>query len=245
MLTLQNFSLCIEDKTIIQDLSYEFQAGKTSLVLGHNGSGKTSLSLAIAGHPRYEASGNIFFGKKNITKCTPDERSKLGIFLSFQNVPEIPGIGLFEYLQAIYDEYFKYNFPDKKPISPFVFRRMVEKLLPKLHLTTDFLARDMFVGFSGGEKRRIELLQIALLNPKCIILDEVDSGLDIDALEILKNQIIQWKKEGKTLIIVSHNLSFIRELDIDDVILMSKGKIKKSGDKSLLEEITKTGLYTP
>ncbi len=239
MLTLQNISLSIEGKEIIKDLSHEFETGKTSLVIGHNGSGKTSLSLAIAGHPRYETSGEIIFDGENISNREPDERAKLGLFLSFQNVPEIPGIGLFEYLRAIYDEYFKYNFPDKKPLSPFVFRRMVEKLLPPLHLTPGFLDRDLFVGFSGGEKRRIELLQIALLNPKLIILDEVDSGLDIDALETLKNQIIEWKKENKTVLIVSHNINFVKKLDIDSVVLMKSGKIQKTGDANLINEIEK------
>lgn len=127
------------------------------------------------GHPRYETTGTIMIDDRDISTLSPTDRHVSGLFLSFQNIPEIPGIKVYEYLRTIYNTYFARHHIDTKSPSPFVFRRMVEKMLPPLGLDTSFLDRDLFVGFSGGEKRRIELLQIALLDPSVIILDEVDS----------------------------------------------------------------------
>lgn len=189
-------------------------------ILGHNGSGKSSLAYAIMGHPRYRVTGNIIFGSHDITSLSPDVRQECGIFLSFQNIPEIPGIKVAEYLRTIYNEHFKRKNPDTKPPTPFVFRRMVEKLLPGLGLDSTFLERDLFVGFSGGEKRRVELLQIELLDPQYIILDEVDSGLDIDALAILSDRIKKWRTSGKGVCIISHNFHLIDDIEVDQVLIM-------------------------
>ena len=197
MLTLSHFFVSLGEKTIVRDFSYDFSRAEITAILGHNGSGKSSLAFALMGHPRYSISGGMDFLGQDITSTPPNDRHAMGMFLSFQNIPEIPGIKVSEYLRTIYNAHFARLHPDEKPISPFVFRRMLEKLLPELGLDISFLERDLFVGFSGGEKRRVEILQIELLKPSLIILDEVDSGLDIDALQMLAENIQSWKAEGK------------------------------------------------
>lgn len=209
MLTLNNFSVNIDEKNILSNINFSFQKGEITAILGHNGSGKSSLALSLMGHPRYTSTGEILVNGENIMNFSPSERHHKGIFLSFQNIPEIPGIQVIEYLRTIYNAHFLRENPQAKTVSFFVFKRMVEKILPELHIEPKLLERELFVGFSGGEKRKIELLQIALLNPKIIILDEIDSGLDIDALSVLEEQINKWKSEEKTLLIISHNLHLL------------------------------------
>ena len=213
MLEIQNLTVTVEEKTILSTLSHTFEKGKTYALLGHNGSGKSSLAFTIAGHPKYQiADGRIAFDGQDITKMPVDERAKLGIFLSFQNVPEIPGVRLSEFLRTIYNAHLQSIKPETKPLSPFLFGRFIAKEALALGIDKSFLDRDLFVGFSGGEKRRIELLAMKLLEPKCIILDEIDSGLDIDAFEIVADAIRDAKNPETTLIIVTHNFRFLKRI---------------------------------
>ena len=237
MLTLNNISVSIHDTPIIHSFDYSFSDGETIAILGHNGSGKSSLALSIMGHPRYQVQGSIVLDGVDISLFSPTDRHIAGLFLSFQNIPEIPGIKVSEYLRTIYNAHFSRHHIDTKSPSPFVFRRMIEKMLPPLGLDPSFLERDLFVGFSGGEKRRIELLQVALLNPSTIILDEVDSGLDIDAIEILRQQITQYRDQKKTVILITHNFHLLDSIDIDRIVVMRDGQIEKQGDRSLLTDI--------
>lgn len=237
MLTLNNISVSIHDTPIIHSFDYTFSDGETIAILGHNGSGKSSLALSIMGHPRYQVQGSIVLDGVDVSLFSPTDRHIAGLFLSFQNIPEIPGIKVSEYLRTIYNAHFSRHHIDTKLPSPFVFRRMIEKMLPPLGLDTSFLERDLFVGFSGGEKRRIELLQVALLNPSTIILDEVDSGLDIDAIEILRQQIMQYREQKKTVILITHNFHLLDSIDIDRIVVMRDGQIEKQGDRSLLTDI--------
>lgn len=209
MFEIKNFSVWVEGKQVICDLHNTFNSGTTTVLLGHNGSGKTSLVLALMGHPRYTHQGDMILDGEDISSLSPDMRAARGIFLSFQNIPEIPGIRLIDYLRTIYSAHFRLLHPEAKVPSYFVFRRMIEKMLPEFHLSKDFLDRDLYVGFSGGEKRRIELLQADILDPKVILLDEADSGLDIDALSILRHKIDMWRSKGKSLIIISHNMNLL------------------------------------
>jgi len=237
MLTLNNISVSIHDTPIIHSFDYTFSDGETIAILGHNGSGKSSLALSIMGHPRYQVQGSIVLDGVDVSLFSPTDRHIAGLFLSFQNIPEIPGIKVSEYLRTIYNAHFSRHHIDTKSPSPFVFRRMIEKMLPPLGLDPSFLERDLFVGFSGGEKRRIELLQVALLNPSTIILDEVDSGLDIDAIEILRQQITQYREQKKTVILITHNFHLLDSIDIDRIVVMRDGQIEKQGDRSLLADI--------
>lgn len=242
MLKIQNFSASIEGKQILNNLTHTFKHEGITSILGHNGSGKSSLALTLMGHPRYETEGEILLNDENIIEASPSERHEKGIFLSFQNIPEIPGIKVIEYLRTIYNTHLKrQKGEDTELPTPFVFRRMVEKLCPELHIQTELLDRDLFVGFSGGEKRRIEMLQIGLLNPEIIILDEIDSGLDIDAINTLQEQIKKWKADHKTIIIISHNLHLLGQISVDEIILMKDGKITEIGDASLLKVIEQQG----
>lgn len=220
MFTLENLEVRIEEKVIVRDFSYDFAPGATYALLGKNGSGKSSLAFALFHHPRYTLTGSVMLSGEDIGLLPPNILSEKGMFLSFQNVPEIAGIRLIEYLRTIYTHNFQKKNPDTKPPTPFVFRRMVEKLLPEYGLEPKFLDRDLYVGFSGGEKRRVEMLQIALLDPSVIVLDEIDSGLDIGALDILSKQIIKWRSMSKIIIIISHNFHLLDTIDVDRVIIM-------------------------
>ncbi|NRH20576.1 Fe-S cluster assembly ATPase SufC [Candidatus Gracilibacteria bacterium] len=241
MLTLNNLSVSIQDTPIIHSLEYTFQNGETIAILGHNGSGKSSLALSIMGHPRYQVSGSILLDGVDISSYSPTDRHIAGLFLSFQNIPEIPGIKVSEYLRTIYNAHFARHHIDTKSPSPFVFRRMIEKMLPPLGLDSTFLDRDLFVGFSGGEKRRIELLQVALLDPSVIILDEVDSGLDIDAIEILREQIQHFREQKKTVILITHNFHLLDSIDVDRIVILRDGQIERQGDRSLVADIRTQG----
>lgn len=227
MLTLRQVSVSIHEKPIIHSIDYTFASGETTAILGHNGSGKSSLALAIMGHPRYDTKGTIELNGQDISSISPTDRHISGLFLSFQNIPEIPGIKVSEYLRTIYNTHFARHHIDTRSPTPFVFRRMIEKMLPPLGLTPAFLDRDLFVGFSGGEKRRIELLQVALLDPSVIILDEVDSGLDIDAIEILRQEIDKWRSAGKTIILITHNFHLLDSISVDKIMIMKDGLIDR------------------
>ncbi|MBP9811919.1 Fe-S cluster assembly ATPase SufC [Candidatus Gracilibacteria bacterium] len=241
MLQLSHTSVSIEEKQIVHDFSFSFFPGHTYALLGKNGSGKSSLAFALFHHPRYTLSGEVLLHQEVINNLAPNVLSEKGMFLSFQNVPEIPGIRLIEYLRTIYNHSFERTHPGEKTPTPFVFRRMVEKMLPEYGIDSKFLDRDLYVGFSGGEKRRIELLQIALLDPKIILLDEIDSGLDIGALEILSTQIQKWRSMSKIVIIISHNFHLLDTVNVDGVIIMKDGQIVRHGEKELIEEIRKNG----
>lgn len=220
MLELVHFSVSAGGRDIISDFSASFIPGNVYAILGENGSGKSSLAFGIFHHPKYQTRGDITFRGLPILEDSPDLLAKAGLYLSFQNVPEIPGIRLVEYLRTIYTRHFMDLHPDKKAPTGFVFRRMVEKILPDYGIEPKFLDRDLFVGFSGGEKRRIEMLQIALLDPLCIVLDEIDSGLDIGALALLSKKIDTWRTEGKICIIISHNFHLLDTVNVDRVIIM-------------------------
>ncbi len=241
MLTLRHLSVSVDTKQIIHSLSYSFETGVTTAILGHNGSGKSSLAFVLMGHPRYTCSGEILLNREDISSCSPTERHEKGMFLSFQSIPELPWVKTCEYLRMVYNAYFTAKKLGPKPPSPFVFRRMIEKLVWEVGLKTDILDRDLFHRFSGGEKRRIEMLQIELLNPEIIILDEIDSGLDIDALSLLRHLIDTWHQKWKTILIISHNFHLLDSIDVNRIIIMKDWQIIDSGDGELVERIKKEG----
>lgn len=241
MFSTDSLSIQIDGREIVSPLSLDFPTGQVTAILGHNGSGKSSLAFALMGHPRYTISGKILLDGEDISSLTPDKRHERGLFLSFQNVPEIPGIRLFEYLKTIYTAYFSRIHPGEKAPTSFVFRRMVEKLLPLVGLDKEFIERDLYVGFSGGEKRRIEMLQIELLSPEIIILDEIDSGLDIGAIELLRQYIDKWRSMSKTIIIITHNFHLLDSISADNVIIMHYWQFVTRGEKSLIETIRVEG----
>ena len=241
MLSLSHISVSVWEREIIRDLSYRFDTGSIYALLGENWSGKSSLAFALFHHPRYTIQGSRALEGEDISDLAPDLLANRGMFLSFQNVPEIPGIRLLEYLRTIYSHHFALHNPDAKAPTPFVFRRMVEKMLPEYGLDAKFLDRDLYVGFSWGEKRRIEMLQIALLDPVCIFLDEIDAGLDIGAIDILAKQIEKWRSMSKLVIIISHNFHLLDSIKVDKVVIMKSWQIDRHGWQELIENVRQKG----
>lgn len=191
------------------------------------------------GHPRYQVQGGIIsLEGQDLLSMTPDERSRQGLFLSLQNIPEVKGVRLGEYLRTIHNR----NLPaGTKPLSPFLCRRYLITLTKELGIPEAFLDRDLNVGFSGGEKRKIEILQMKLLHPKYIILDEIESGLDIDAFRTVAELLAKIKTPENTLIIITHNFRMTEFIWPDEVIILKNGEIIERGSGDLVEKIGKEG----
>lgn len=241
MFSIESLTVSIAQKEIVMPITASFPSGQVTAILWHNGSGKSSLAFALMWHPRYHTTWRIMLNDEDLSLLSPDIRNQKGLFLSFQNVPEIPWIRLFEYLKTIYWVYFARVHPNEKAPTSFVFRRMLEKILPNVGLDKSFLERDLYVWFSGWEKRRIEMLQIELLWPEIIILDEIDSWLDIWAIEILRQYIDKWRSMSKTIIIITHNFHLLDSIVADNVIIMENWHIVTSGEKSLINMIREEG----
>ena len=236
MLKITNLSAQVENKEILHSISFDFQSGKNYCILGKNGSGKSSLAMLITGNPKYEITGGtIELDGQVLNEMSPDERARAGIFLTFQNIPEIPGVKLFEFLKSIYDA--KAEIP-----STFLsFKKIIEPLMQELEIPKDFLWRDLNVGFSWGEKRKIEVLQIKLLNPKYIILDEIDSGLDVNAVRQVAELLETTNTPDNSFIIITHLFEMLQNLPLEQVLVLEKGVIKQVWGRELIEKVKKDG----
>jgi len=250
MLRLKNLSVQTDHKTVLKDISMSFDLGKNYCIIGKNGSGKSSLVMTIMGHPKYSiTNGNIeiwkdgkdkihtssFHSSINLNMLDPHERAKLGIFIAFQHIPEIKGIKLFEFLHSIYDE------QNGTTTSFLAFKKIIEPLMEELSIDKEFLRRDLNVGFSGGERKKIEILQLKLMKPKYIFLDEIDSGLDIDAFKSIVRMISDLNHAENSFIIITHIFDIIEHIPVDKVFIMEKGKIIEEGDQKIIEKIKKEG----
>lgn len=247
MLKISNLNVEVEGKHILKNINLTFEEGKNYCILGKNGSGKSSLATTIMGNPKYQitkGSLEVKTWKKtiDITKLPANERAQLGIFLAFQHIPEIKGVKVFEFMKAIYDT------KNDTKTSFLEFKKIIEPLLKELDIDKEFLWRDLNVGFSGGERRKMEILQIKLLQPSYIFLDEVDSGLDVDAFTTIAkhlkaiNQGHGPAKLGKnSFIIITHIFKIIDHLPIDTVYVMQDGEIIRTGDHKLIAKISKEG----
>lgn len=242
MLQINNLNLKIEEKEIINNLNVSFEKWKIYCLLWKNWSWKSSLSQMIAWNPEYQdISWDLTLDWKNIKNMTPDERSKSWIFLAFQNIPEIPWIKLLEFLRTIYNNNKSQNVEGFNPLSPFIFKRLVLKMLPEIWISEDFLERDLNVWFSGWEKRKIEVLQMKLLEPKYIILDEIDSGLDLNSVKNVSKMISEIASDNNSFIIITHNFWILESLNVDEVIIMKEGEIISKGDETLINNIKENG----
>lgn len=234
MLEIKNLSVKVQEKTILKDIDINFEIWKNYCLLGENGSGKSSLALTIMGHPKYKITDwDIIIDWQNIKDLTPDQRAKLWLFLAFQNIPEIPGIKLFEFLRMIYNT---------KTWEDFTFLKFKNFIIPQMEeiwLDPEFLRRDLNVWFSGWEKRKIELLQIKLLRPKYIFLDEIDSGLDIDAFKSISKSIKELNNDENCFVFITHHFEIIKDINIDQVYVLKNGEVEETGDKTLIERIKK------
>ena len=236
MIILHDLSVSVQDTPIIDHLSLRFERGQNYCLLGKNGSGKSSLALTLMWHPAYTiTSGEITLDGNDLTAMSPDERAKAGIFLAFQSIPEIKWIKLFEFLRTIYSA--KHG----KQESFVSFKKIIEPLINELGIDKEFLRRDLNVGFSGGERRKIEILQIRLLQPTYIILDEVDSGLDVDAFKAVASLMRDINSSDVTFIVITHYFSILDYIPIDHVYVLERGKLVAEGDSTLAAVIQKDG----
>ena len=240
ILKVENIEASIENKEILKDFNLEIKENEIHVIMGPNGSGKSTFSKLLAGHPSYfVTNGNILFCEKDLLKMAPEIRSHEGLFLAFQYPIEISGVSNYDFLRLAYNEQRKYK--KEKELDPLEFMELTQEFLMKLKMKNEFLTRNLNEGFSGGEKKRNEILQLLLLNPKLIILDEIDSGLDIDALKIICEVINTSLDKKSSLIIITHYPRILTYLKPTFVHIMINGKIVKTGNVELVEYLEKEG----
>lgn len=236
MLTIENLHVTVEEKEVLKGISMSFEKGKNYCLLGKNGSGKSSLALTVMWHPKYEITeGDISIDGESLKELSAHERAQKGIFLAFQSIPEIKGVKLFEFLRTIYSA------KAGEQITFLAFKKVIEPLIAELHIDRDFLRRDLNVGFSGGERRKIEILQLRLLNPTYIFLDEVDSGLDVDAFRSVATLMKELNNTDNTFIIITHYFSVLDYIPVDLVYVLENWNITQEGDVSIAMSIKEKG----
>jgi len=232
MLEIKNLKASINETEILKGLNLKIRSGEVHAIMGTNGSGKSTLSKVLTGHPAYTVNaGEIIFEEENINDLSPEERAQKGIFLAFQYPVEIPGVSNEEFLRIAYN--LKRKAQNLDELNPIEFFEVLKTKLDKSILSVDFLNRNVNEGFSGGEKKRNEILQMSILDPKLAILDETDSGLDIDALRNLSKSINDFMNEEKSLILITHYQRLLDYIKPDFIHIMHKGQIIKTGDASL------------
>ena len=234
-LKIENLYVSVNDKEILKGLSIEFSSEETIALLGPNGNGKSTLLQTIMGNPNYTIrSGNIWFDDKDITKLTVDERSKLGLFLGMQYPSEVPGVNNSDFLKSAL------NAHRDKPVSLFEFYKILDNAYKQVHIPFEMSSRNLNEGFSGGEKKKNEILQMLVLNPNIVMLDEIDSGLDVDAIQTVAN-VIKEEQQKRGFLIVSHYAKLYDLIHIDKAIVLVNGRVAKVGDKSLIKKIDEQG----
>jgi len=237
MLFLKNVTVCVDQKNVVQDLSLQIASGSLHVIMGQNGSGKSSLAYSLMGLPSYEIiNGSITYKDQDLIALPIQNRSKLGIFLAFQQPLAIPGVTVFQFLKEIYSA-------TGQQLSPADFQQLLQNLLQQVGLDFSFLYRGLHDNFSGGEKKRLEIVQMLLLKPQLIILDEIDSGLDVDALRAIGTCIQNYLQEhtDASCIVITHYRRILDYLKPDFVHIMQGGTIVHSGDAQLSYEIEQKG----
>ncbi len=245
MLKIKNLEVKRDDRYILKNFTLDLEVGKTHVIMGPNGSGKSTIAKTIAGHPDFEMKADQFsyqYQNKDIdlTEVEPYERSLKGIFLSFQYPVEIPGINNLTFLKTLYESHCEYQGAASN-LSDVDFTKMLRPHLEILSMDEKFLYRSVNEGFSGGEKKKNEILQMLLLNPKLAILDEVDSGLDIDSLKDVSLGVNKFKNKRNTVLLITHYQRLLDYIKPDYIHVMDQGRIIKTGDASLALELEKKG----
>lgn len=238
LLEVQNLNAGLEDgKQILNDLNIKINAGEIHVLMGPNGAGKSSLGNTLMGNPVYNVtSGKILFKDQDITEEKTDKRAKLGMFMSFQQPLEVPGISLESFIRASIQQ------KTGEHVKLFQFQKELKACMELLNMNPDYAKRDLNVGFSGGERKKSEILQLLMLKPDFAILDETDSGLDVDAVRVVSKGIEEYRKTvGGSLLIITHNAKILESLKIDYTHILVKGHITHTGDGSLVEQINKEG----
>lgn len=230
MLSIKNLTVSVGDKKIINDFSFDFKKGKVYVVMGPNGSGKSTLAYSLMAHPTYEAKGSVKLNGENISDLDAQKRAVKGIFLSFQNPLALSGITVFQLLQLALSG----------KSDPVILRRKVLSTAKELHLTEELLRRSLNENASGGEKKKLEVLQAAILNKQVQIFDEVDTGVDVDALKTIGSYLNK-NKNNKTYIIITHYNRILKYIKPDEVLILNQGKLVKTGTAALAKQIEKRG----
>lgn len=237
LLNVKNLSVDVEDKSILHGINLTINKGETHVLMGPNGAGKSTLGCTLMGNPNYHVTdGEIFFGGENITKEAADKRAKLGMFLSFQNPLEVPGISLSNFIRNALSA------RTGKNVRIWDFNKELQKAMEVLDMDPSYGFRDLNVGFSGGEKKKAEILQLLLLNPSLAILDETDSGLDVDAVRTVSKGIEAYQKsKDGALLIITHSTRILESLHVDKTHVLVDGRLVAEGDGSLVDEINENG----
>ena len=240
MLEIKNLHAKVEDKAILNGINLSVNAGEVHAIMGPNGSGKSTLSSVIAGKDEYEVTeGEIFLNKEDLDDLAPEDRAHKGIFMSFQYPVEIPGVSVTNFIKTAINETRKAN--GKKELPAKDMLKKIRETAKLLEIDRKFLSRSLNEGFSGGEKKRNEIFQMAMLEPKLAILDETDSGLDIDALKIVANGVNKLKSKDNAVIVITHYQRLLEYIVPDFVHVLHNGKIVKSGGKELAHELEEKG----
>ena len=235
-LKINNLHVSVEGKEILKGVTTQISEGETVALLGPNGHGKSTLLNVIMGHPRYVVTdGSIFLDDKDVLKMTTDERARCGLFLALQNPAEVPGVINSDFLRAAV------NATQDKPISTYNFYKLLDNATKEVKMPFDLATRSLNEGFSGGEKKRNEILQMMLLNPKICMLDEIDSGLDVDAMQIVADVIKKEKEKGHGFLVISHYARLFDLIQPTRAIVMINGKIVLDGGVDLIKRIDQTG----
>ena len=237
LLAIEHLSVEIEEKELLHGVSMTVGSGETHVLMGPNGAGKSTLGYTVMGSPEYKVTGGkILFDGADITAETPDKRAKRGIFLSFQNPVEIPGITLSDFLRSALEQV------TGQRIRLWDFKKQLKAAMDTLQMDAAYADRELNVGFSGGEKKKAEILQLLILKPKLAILDETDSGLDVDAVRTVSAGIAAYREScGGSLLIITHNTKILEALQIDRAHIIADGRIVKEGGAELVAEINEQG----
>lgn len=235
-LKIQDLHVNVEGKEILKGISLTIKAGETHALMGPNGSGKSTLANVLMGHPKYEVTkGKILLGNEDITDLSADKRAKLGLFLSFQYPLEIPGVTVESFLRTAY------NTTKGTKLDVIQFNKLLKEKMSLLNIDSHFSRRYLNEGFSGGEKKRMEILQMSVLDPKIMVLDETDSGLDVDALKVVSEGISRMRDKSHGFLIITHFNRILKLVEPDHVHIIVNGKIVKSGGKELAHEVEARG----
>ena len=239
MIEIKNLKVSVEEKQILKELNLSIGKGEVHAIMGPNGSGKSTLSYALSGKEGYNVEGEVIFNKKNLLELNAEERAQEGVFLAFQYPIEIPGVFTNNFLRTSLNSVRKAN--NQKELNAVEFLKIVKEKAFELKIDPEMLRRPLNVGFSGGEKKRNEILQMSLLEPSFIIMDETDSGLDIDALKIVSNGVNTLRNQDRSFLIITHYQRLLNYIKPDFVHVLSDGKIVKTGDWKLALELEDEG----
>lgn len=236
LLEIKNLYVNAEDKEILKGINLNIKKGEIHVIMGPNGSGKTTTANAILNNPAYKkVSGEILFEGENINDLKTDEIARKGVFMSFQLPEEIPGVSVTNFLK------YAKNKVTGEPVKIFKFKEELKKYMEQLNMNPKYMERSLNVGFSGGEKKKNEILQMLVLNPKLSILDETDSGLDVDAIKTVSKGIEMFKNENNAVLIITHNTKILNSLKVDYVHVLVNGQIVTTGTQELASKIEENG----